>query len=99
MNADKMAVRPGLAPRTRVLLWSVIAALVALPAIAMQFTPEVNWGPEDFIAAAVLLGGAGLSLEVTARVLVEPGKRLLAALIIGAVLLLVWTELAVGIFD
>lgn len=99
MNADEMTTRTGLAPRTRVLLWSVIAALVALPAIAMQFTPEVNWGPEDFIAAAVLLGGAGLALEVTARVLVEPVKRLLAALIIGAVLLLVWAELAVGIFD
>lgn len=90
---------PGLAPRTRALLWGLIAALLVLPAVAMQFTREVNWGPEDFAAAAVLLGGTGMALELAARVLVDPGKRALAALVIVGVLLLAWAELAVGIFD
>lgn len=93
------AAMPGLAVGTRRLLWAGIAALLALPAIAMQFTAEVNWGPEDFAAAAILLGGTGLALEVAARVLATPRKRALAAMVIVAGLLLVWAELAVGIFD
>lgn len=93
------ASKPGLPPRTRMILWGAIAVLLALPAIAMRLTAEVNWGLEDFAAAAILLGGAGLALEVAARVLVAPGQRLVAALVIAAILLLVWAELAVGIFD
>lgn len=98
MNGN-MSARLGLAPRTRALLWGVIATLILLPAIAMPFTAEVNWGPEDFVAAAILLGGTGLALEVAARVLVDPRKRVLAALAIIGTLLVVWAELAVGIFD
>ncbi|MFM6950491.1 MAG: hypothetical protein ACKOW1_05670 [Novosphingobium sp.] len=91
--------KPGFALRTRQLLWGLIAALLVLPAVAMQFTSEVNWGPEDFAVAAVLLGGTGLALELARLVLVDPGKRVLAALVIIGALLLVWAELAVGIFD
>lgn len=93
------ASKPGLPPRTRMILWGAIAVLLALPAIAMRLTAEVNWGLADFAAAAILLGGAGLALEVAARVLATPGKRLVVALVIAAILLLVWAELAVGIFD
>lgn len=91
--------KPGLGGLARTLLWGGIAALLALPAIAMRFTAEVNWGLEDFAAAAFLLGGAGLALEASAKMLTSPAKRALAALAIVAGLLLVWAELAVGIFD
>ncbi|NBW76351.1 MAG: hypothetical protein EBR34_11195 [Sphingomonadaceae bacterium] len=77
----------------------MIAALLLVPAVAMQFTPEVNWGVEDFLAAAVLLGGGGLALEVAARLLADPRKRALAALVILGLLLVLWAELAVGILD
>jgi hypothetical protein len=43
--------------------WATIAGLIALPAIAMQFTTEVNWGAEDFAFAVVMLGGVGLAFE------------------------------------
>jgi hypothetical protein len=77
--------------------WSLAAGLLALPAIAMQFSTEVNWGPEDFLAAALLLGLTGLGLEVTAAL---PRRRWRgrAAVITIAALFLVWAELAVGIF-
>ncbi len=91
------AARPGFSARIRVLLWGGIAVLLAVPAVAMLFSTEVNWGLEDFVAAAILLGAAGLALEVAGRMLVTPGKRLLAALVIIGVLLLAWAELAVGI--
>lgn len=93
------AGRTGLAQRTRLLVWGMIAALLLVPAVAMQFTAEVNWGAEDFLAAAVLLGGGGLVLEVAARLLADPRKRALATLVILGSLLVLWAELAVGILD
>jgi hypothetical protein len=76
--------------------WSLAAAILALPALAMQFSTEVNWGPEDFLAAALLLGITGLGLEVAAAL---PRRRWRgrAAMVVLAALLLVWAELAVGI--
>lgn len=94
-----IAHKPGLSARNRAMLWGSIAALLALPAVTMLFTSEMNWGPEDFAAAAILLGGAGLALELAARWPVDPRKRALAAIAVVGVLLAVWAELAVGIFD
>jgi len=33
--------------------------LLLIPAVAMQFTSEVSWGPGDFLVAGTLLFGAG----------------------------------------
>lgn len=93
------AIKPGFTLRVRMLVWGAVAALLLLPLVAMQFTAEVNWGAEDFAAAAMLLIGTGLALEVAARVLVGPVRRALAAAVIVAVVVLVWAELAVGLFD
>ena len=73
--------------------------LLALPAVVVLFTSEMNWGPDDFAAAAILHGGTGLALELAARWLVDPRKRALAELAIVGALLVVWAVLAVGIFD
>jgi len=35
------------------------AAILLVPLLAMRYTREVNWGPLDFAAAAILLAGAG----------------------------------------
>ena len=77
--------------------WSLAAALLALPAIAMQFTSEMNWGPGDFLAAALLLGATGAVLEIAAGL---PRRQWRTIGMLGglAMLLLVWAELAVGIF-
>lgn len=98
MDTD-IAAPSGLGPTTRLALWGGIALLLCLPALAMLFTREVNWGPGDFVAAAGLLGLAGLGLELTARLSTTPIRRALAAGAVVAMLLLVWVELAVGIFD
>lgn len=90
--------RPGLAPFWRTMLWGIVAALLAVPAIAMQFTGEVNWGPGDFVVAAGLLGMTGLALELAARARLSRAAKLLAAGGIVLALLVVWAELAVGLF-
>jgi hypothetical protein len=84
--------------RWRVAGWGLAALILLLPAVAMLVTGEVAWGPGDFLAAAILLGGAGLSLELVVRVTRPGAARWAAGAAVLAALLLVWAELAVGIF-
>lgn len=75
------------------------ALLLLVPAIAMQFTSEVSWGPGDFLVAGALLFGAGALMVLAFRHASGTGLR--AALVLGIAfgLALVWAELAVGIFS
>ncbi len=80
----------------RIVLGTV--ALLLVPFIAMQFTSEVYWALLDFVVAAMLLLIAGFSGEWIIR---KVSKKYLRNLILalGIVLfLLIWAELAVGIF-
>lgn len=98
MDRPASLARPGLPPSWRLALWGGIALLLVLPALVMQFTREVNWGPGDFAAAAGLLGMTGLGLELAARAPLSRLGRLAAAAALVGLLLAVWVELAVGIF-
>ncbi len=72
--------------------------LLLLPLIAMQFTNEVNWSLSDFVIAGVLLFGTGLLCELVLRTVTKTEYRIAICLALLATLLLVWAELAVGIF-
>lgn len=76
----------------------IIALLLLAPLIAMQFTDEVNWTLSDFVIAAILLLGTALVCELVMRNVtsIKPRIALIAAVL--GVFLLVWAELAVGIF-
>ena len=76
----------------------VTALILLIPLVAMQFTSEVNWGPGDFVVAAGLLGMTAIALELAARAGISRGAKLLAAGAILFALLVVWAELAVGLF-
>ena len=75
-----------------------VALLLLIPFIAMQFTDEVKWSLPDFVAAGVLLLGTGLLCELVMRKVKKTGYRVLVCGVILLVLLLIWMELAVGIF-
>lgn len=64
----------------------------------MQLTDEVNWTFRDFAIMGVLLYGTGLLCELVMRMVKSVPNRILicAALVLG--FLLIWVELAVGIF-
>jgi hypothetical protein len=83
--------------RWRILVWGAIAGIIALPAVAMQFTREVDWTATDFVFAGVLLGAAGLLWELTMRVTRNPLYRVVAGIAILGLVMLVWAEAAVGI--
>jgi dipeptide/tripeptide permease len=73
-------------------------ALLLVPLLAMQFTTEVNWSVFDFLVAGVLLFGAGLLIEMVLRKATRKNFKLGLIVLIVALLLLTWAELAVGVF-
>lgn len=74
------------------------AFLLLIPLIAMQFTNEVNWTLFDFVVAGVLLFGTGFICEFVLRAVKKIEYRIAICAAILAVLVLIWIELAVGIF-
>ena len=75
-----------------------VAFLLLIPFIAMQFTDEVNWTPFDFIVAGVLLFGTGLIFDLVIRKIKNIKYRIVISVAVLIILLLIWVELAVGIF-
>jgi len=74
------------------------AILLLIPLIAMLFTNEVNWTRFDFVVAGVLLLGTGLMCELIIRKVNKIKYRIAICVALLVVLLLIWAELAVGIF-
>ena len=81
--------------------WVVFTPLLMLllPLIGMFFSNEINWSFFDFIIMGILI----LSMSFGIKQVLKPTKNIkYRILIIGVILivfLLVWIELAVGIFD
>jgi hypothetical protein len=80
----------------RVLLGT--GAILLVPLVAMRVTREVNWSPLDFVVAGILLAGIGsLHVLFTRKLRTAPQRRLIGGGLL-LTLILVWAELAVGIF-
>lgn len=72
--------------------------LLLIPLIAMKFTDEVNWELSDFMVAAGLLFGTSLLCELVMRTIQRKRMRLVLCFSLVLVFLIIWAELAVGIF-
>lgn len=84
--------------KRHVLILATIGVLLLIPLIAMQFSNEVNWTGVDFAVAAGILLFFGLGIEFLIRKLKDRRYRFFAIAGALVVLLLLWIELAVGIF-
>ena len=76
----------------------LVAFLLLIPLIAMQFTDEVKWTLLDFIVAGVLLISTGLIFDLVMRKVKNLNYRIAISLAILILLFLIWAELAVGLF-
>jgi len=87
-------------PLTRDLLRVVVvtAAILMIPLVAMQFTNEVAWDLFDFAVAGTLIGVTGLLFVALLRAVSNPTYRTVGGAVLAGLFLLVWAELAVGIF-
>ena len=74
----------------RIAGWGFALALLLTPAIAMQVSREWNWGPGDFLVAAILIGGVGLGVEWAVRRSPDPAFRAAAAVALAGAFLLAW---------
>jgi hypothetical protein len=73
--------------------------LLLIPLIGMLFSNEVNWSFFDFIIMGILILVMSFGIKL---VLKTTPKKMYRILIIGIILilfLLVWAELAVGVFE
>ena len=75
-----------------------LQSLLLLPFIAMQFTAEVNWTGGDFLVMGLILAVVGLLIEGILRLFKQRRKRIVLGAVVVVLFLLLWAELAVGIF-
>ena len=83
--------------RLLIILFSV-PLLLLIPFVAMQFTSQVDWSTLDFLVMGTLLIGTGLIGEVVWRKVKKMEHRTILLVVLIITLLLIWAELAVGIF-
>ena len=83
--------------------WNMILLAIALillvPLIAMIFSDEVNWSAFDFFVATILLLSTSFILDVTVRKINYSVYKIAICITICLVIIIIWAELAVGIFD
>ena len=72
--------------------------LLIIPLIAMQLTDEVEWSLFDFIIMGTLLLITGLMGEIIFKKVKKYKHRVILYVVVAITFLLIWAELAVGIF-
>jgi len=80
----------------RILIWSLCPLLI--PLISMVISDEVQWSAFDFL----IMGGLLISFALIGNYIYtcfKDQKRTWLLYILVLVFLLIWTELAVGIFN
>ena len=83
--------------RARRWVWGACAVALLAPAVAMIFSSEVNWGPEDFTLAAILLGTIGVGYEMAVRASSSRAYLFACLLAIVGCVVLIAGNAAVGI--
>ncbi|MDP9958172.1 hypothetical protein [Chryseobacterium lathyri] len=81
-----------------ILIYAIPAVLLGIPLLGNIFFEEFDWSPGDFIIGAVLLFGTALIIDLIQRIIKNKTYKILLSGALLIVLLLVWAELAVGIF-
>ena len=76
----------------------IVGLLLLIPLIAMQLTNEVNWSFFDFIIMGALLTITGLLIGIVIKKVNHYKYREIIIVIIVIMFLLIWGELAVGLF-
>lgn len=80
-----------------IILGLAVVCVLLVPLVAMQFTGEVDWSFSDFVFAAVVLFGAGLTYILIARTSGNIAYRAGIGLAVATGLLVVWANGAVGL--
>ena len=72
--------------------------LLLIPLIGMTITDEINWSPFDFIIMGSLLIPLSIGINFVSNQTKNFKNRVLYIGILVLIFMLIWAELAVGIF-
>ena len=81
-----------------IVMLGISALLLLVPFVSMQFTNEVQWSPFDFMVMTILLSTVIVSVEFIFRKLKTKRSKIIAITASALIFLIIWAELAVGIF-
>lgn len=84
--------------KTLILILAIIGGILLIPFIAMRYSDAVDWTWGDFIIAAILLFEVAIMVYYINKRAKKTGMRLLFYIVLALILILVWAELAVGVF-
>jgi len=76
----------------------MVLSLLLIPLVAMQFTDQVDWSFGDFLVMAGLLFNLTMAVAVVRQKVREKTQRIGLIALLLLIFLLIWAELAVGIF-
>lgn len=79
------------------LIGLIVACVLMLPFLAMQFTNSVEWSFADFVFAGIVLFGTGVAYELISKKANSLEYRAAIGLALFTALFLLWSNLAVGI--
>lgn len=82
----------------RVYLAASTLSLLLIPLVAMQFTEDVNWSGGDFLIMGILLLSVLCIIEPVRYYITSGRQRTILYLIVLIGFVLLWAEMAVGIF-
>jgi len=72
--------------------------LLLIPLIGMTITDEINWSPFDFFTMGSLLILLGIGINLVSSRVKNLKYRVLYIGVIVIIFMLIWTELAEGLF-
>lgn len=80
------------------IILSIISLLLLIPFIGMQISNEVQWSVFDFVVAGGLLTITGFAIDFVIRKTKSVNRRFLLISAITLLFMLIWVEIAVGLF-
>jgi len=83
----------------KIIIVGVILLLCILAIEMLDGTSDIHWTLFDFLLAFALLAAAGLTIEAVIRKIKSPINRRISIAFIVLLLVLLWAELAVGVFN
>ena len=72
--------------------------LLLIPLFGNIFSNQVNWSLFDFIVMGFLLGLTGLSIHFTMDKVRNKTLRIVSIIFVLIIFLMIWAELAIGVF-
>jgi hypothetical protein len=79
-------------------IYALPLVLLCIPLLGNLFSKEINWSASDFLIAGTLLFTTAFLINLVRNKIKKQSQKVLICIFILLALVLVWMELAVGIF-